>query len=72
MAEKKLDLSKFVCVKSKSTLLLLNPNEMITITYIDENSDFKSVMISPANIFATISDIENIKFFNKKQTKSHS
>lgn len=59
-----LDLSKFVCIESKSTLLLLKPNEMITITYIDENSDFKSVMISPANLFATISDNSNVKFFH--------
>ena len=61
---KNLDLSKFVCVESKSTLLLLKPNEMITVTYIDENSDFKSVMISPANLFATISDNRNVKFFH--------
>lgn len=72
MEKNKLDLSKFVCIESKSALLLLNPNEMITITYIDENSDFKSVMISPENLFATISDIENIKFFKKNKHKSHS
>lgn len=35
---------------------------MITITYIDENLDFKSVMTSPANLFATIRDNRNVKF----------
>ena len=45
-----LDISKFVTIESEGNLILLKPNQMLTLYFKNEKGEFQSIMVSPLNL----------------------